>query len=140
MWFFTYFPELSDGEPTSYKTLGLHVAHSLHTIPSDNLMSFFLGLLDWALVHLYLRPDLLDFECPLASASTACRVLISRGCFAFSSSMFASPTSLQPYLHCLWARQFGVQWFIQALPPLPYNQLDLEFAHALVKEYRTLSC
>ena len=57
MWFFAYFPEILDREPTSYKTLGLHVAHSLHTMPSDDLMSFFLGLVDWALIHLYLRPD-----------------------------------------------------------------------------------
>ena len=46
MWFFAYFPELSDWEPTSYKTLGLHVAHSLHAMPSNDLMSFFLGLVD----------------------------------------------------------------------------------------------
>ena len=43
-------------EPTSYKTLGLHVVHSLRMMPSDDLMSF-LGLVDRALVHLYLRPD-----------------------------------------------------------------------------------
>ena len=46
MWLFAYFPELSDREPTSYKTLGLHVAHSLRTKPFDDLMSFFLGLVD----------------------------------------------------------------------------------------------
>ena len=57
MWFFAYFPELLDREPTSYKTLGLHVAHSLRTMPSNDLMSFFLGLVDRALVHLFLRPD-----------------------------------------------------------------------------------
>ena len=51
------FLELSNREPTSYKTLGLHVAHSLRTMPSDDLMSFFIGLVDWALVHLYLRLD-----------------------------------------------------------------------------------
>ena len=51
MWFSTYFPELSDREPTSYKTLGLHVAHSLCMMPPDDLMSFFLGLVDRALVH-----------------------------------------------------------------------------------------
>ena len=44
-------------EPTSYKTLGLHVAHSLRTMPSDDLMSFFLGLVDRAWTHLYLRLD-----------------------------------------------------------------------------------
>ena len=57
MWFFTYFPELSDREPTSYKTLELHVTHSLRMISSYDLMSFFLGIVDRALVHLYLRPD-----------------------------------------------------------------------------------
>ena len=43
MLFFPYFPRLFDREPTSYKTLGLHVANSLCTMPSDDLMSFFLG-------------------------------------------------------------------------------------------------
>ena len=45
------FPKLSDKEPTSFKTLGLHVVHSLRTMPFDDLMSFFLGLVDRALVH-----------------------------------------------------------------------------------------
>ena len=57
MWFFAYFPELSNKEPISYKTLGLRVAHSLRTMPSDDLMSFFLGLVDRTLIHLYLRLD-----------------------------------------------------------------------------------
>ena len=57
MWFFAYFPELFDREPTSYKTLGLHVVHSLRTMPSNDLMSFFLGLVDRALVHLCMRLD-----------------------------------------------------------------------------------
>ena len=57
MWLFTYFPKLSDREPIFYKTLGLHFAHSLHTMPFDDLMSFFLGMVDQALVHLFLRPD-----------------------------------------------------------------------------------
>ena len=56
VWFFARFLELSYREPTSYKTLGLHVAHSLHTMPSDHLISFFSGLVDRALIHLYLRP------------------------------------------------------------------------------------
>ena len=107
--FFAYFPELLDKEPTSYKTLGLHVAHSLCTIISDKHMSFFLGMVDWALIHLYLRlffvhisawnkilassqPCLQDFESPLAFASTTCRVLILGGCFTFSSSMSTSPS------------------------------------------------
>ena len=102
MWLFTYFPELLDREPTSYKTLGLHVVHSLHTMPSDDLMYFFLGLVDQAFVDLYLRSDSLhisawnhtlassqpylhDSENPLASAIVACRVLILGGCFAFLS-------------------------------------------------------
>ena len=51
MWFFAYFPELSDREPTSYKTLGLYV------MPFDDLMSFFFGLVDWALIHLCLWLD-----------------------------------------------------------------------------------
>ena len=42
MWFFAYFPKLSDKKPTSYTTLGLHVSHSLRTMPFDDLMSFFL--------------------------------------------------------------------------------------------------
>ena len=33
LWFFAYFAELLNREPTSYKTLGLHVTHSLCTIP-----------------------------------------------------------------------------------------------------------
>ena len=80
-----------------------------------------------------------DFENPLASTSAAYRVLISEGCFAFSSSMSASLTSLLPYLPCLWARRFGFQQFILALPSLPSVQLDLEFAQIMVKEYQTLS-
>ena len=157
MWFFAYFLELSEREHTFYKTLGLHVAHSLHTMPSDDHMSFFLGLVDWALVHLYLRlnsiyisawnqilassqPYLQDFEGPLAFASISCRVLVSGGCFAFSSLMSPSLASLQPYLIYLWARLFGFQQFITTLPSLPSSQLDVEFTQALVKEYRTLSC
>ena len=145
MWFFAYFLELSDREPTSYKTLGLHVTYSLRTMPSDDLMPFFLGLVDKALVHLYLRPDsvhisawnkildsyqpyMQDFESLFASASTTCRVLISGGCLAFSSLMSASPASLQSYLPCLWDHQFRFQQFISALPPLPSSQLDLAFA------------
>ena len=46
MWLFAYFPKLLDKEPTSYKTLGLQVAHSLRTMPSNDIMSFFLGLVD----------------------------------------------------------------------------------------------
>ena len=57
MWFFAYFPELLDREPTFYKTLGLHVAHSLRMMPSDDLMSLFLELVDRALVYLFLRVD-----------------------------------------------------------------------------------
>ena len=57
MWFFAYFPKLLDREPTYNKTLGLHVIHSLRTMPFDDLMSFFPGLVGWALIHLYLRPD-----------------------------------------------------------------------------------
>ena len=144
MWLFAYFSKLLDRDPTSYKTLGLHVTHSLRMMPSDDLMSFFLCLVDLALIHLFLRPDyvhisawnqildsshpyLHDFESLVASTNATCRVLISRGCFTFSSSLFASPASLQPYLPHLWACQFGFQQFIQALPPLPYVQLDLEF-------------
>ena len=76
--------------------------HSLRTMPSDDLMSFFLGLVDQALVDLYLRPDSLhisawnqtlassqpylhDSENPLASAIAACKGIILGGCFAFSS-------------------------------------------------------
>ena len=51
------FLELSDREPTSYKTLGLHVMQSPLTMPFDDLMFFFLGLVDRALVHLFLRLD-----------------------------------------------------------------------------------
>ena len=57
MWVFSYFSELLDRDPTFYKTLGLHVAHSLRMMPSDDLMSFFFGLVDQALIHLFLRPD-----------------------------------------------------------------------------------
>ena len=62
MWFFTYFPDIFDMKPTSYKTLGLHVAHSLRMMPFDDLMSFFSGLVDQALIHLYLRPDSLHIS------------------------------------------------------------------------------
>ena len=95
MWFFAFFPELSNREPTSYKTLGLHVTHSV-CMNSHDLMSFFLGLVDRALVHLFLmpnsvhistwnqilassHPNLHDFESPLASTNVACRVFISGG-------------------------------------------------------------
>ena len=57
MWLFAYFPKLSNKKPTSYKTLGLHVVYSLHTMPFDDLTSFFLGLVDRALVHLFFRHD-----------------------------------------------------------------------------------
>ena len=57
MWLLTYFLELSNREPTSFKTLGLHAVHSLRTMPYDDLMSFFLGLVDQALVHLFLKSD-----------------------------------------------------------------------------------
>ena len=125
-WLFAYFPELSDKEPTFYMTLGLHVAHSLHTMPSDDLMSFFLGLVDGALLHLFFRPDsvhnsawneilassqpyLHDFESPVAFANATFRVLILGGFFAFSSLFSASPSSIWTYLLCLWARQFCFQ-------------------------------
>ena len=118
MWLFAYFSKLSNREPTSYMTLGLHVVHSLRTIPFDDLMSFFFGLVDQALVHLFLRHDFVhisawnqilassqpyphDFDNFMASTSATCRVLISGGCFAFSSSLSASSSSLQSYLPCL---------------------------------------
>ena len=41
MWLFAYFIELSDREPTCYKTLGLRVVNSLRTMLSNDLMSFF---------------------------------------------------------------------------------------------------
>ena len=55
MWVFAYFPELSDKKPISFKTLGFHVVHSLCTMLSDDLMSFFLGLVDRALIPLFLK-------------------------------------------------------------------------------------
>ena len=57
MWLFAYFPKLLDKEPTSYKTLGLYVVHSLHMMPFDDLMSFFLVLADLTLVYLFMRLD-----------------------------------------------------------------------------------
>ena len=115
MWLFAYFSELLDREPSSYKTLGLHVTHSLGTMPSDELMSIFLGLVDRALVHFFFRqnfihisawnqilaslqPYMHEFECLVEFSSATYRVLLLRGCFAFSSSLSASPGSLQPYL------------------------------------------
>ena len=112
MWVFAYFPKLLDRKPTSYKTLGLHVTHSLRTMPSDNLMSF-LGLVDRALVHLFLKPNsihfsvwnhisasskpyLHDFESSVASTNATCRVHILGGFFTFSSLLFVSSASLQP--------------------------------------------
>ena len=76
----------------------------------------------------------------MASASASYRVLISRGFFAFSTSLSTPLASLQPYLPYLWARQFGFQQFIPALPPLPSVQPDFEFVQKLVKEYQTPSC
>ena len=55
MWVFSYFPELSDKEPTSFKTSGFHAVHYLCTMRFDDLMSFFLGLVDRALVPLFLK-------------------------------------------------------------------------------------
>ena len=118
MWLIVYFSEFLDREPTSYKTLGLHVTHSLRAMPSNDLMSFFLELVDWALVHLYFMPNSIHIsasnhilassqpylhacESRLAFASTACRVLVSGGSFTFLSLKFASSTSLLPYLPCL---------------------------------------
>ena len=57
IWLFAYFPELSNKEPTSFKTLGLHVVDSLCIMCSNDLMSFFLGLVDQALVHLFFKPN-----------------------------------------------------------------------------------
>ena len=36
LWLFPYFPKHSDREPTSFKTLGFHVVHSLSTMPSND--------------------------------------------------------------------------------------------------------
>ena len=55
MWMFAYFLDLSDRDPTSFKTLGLHVVHSLRTMPYDDIISLFLGLVDQALVHLFFK-------------------------------------------------------------------------------------
>ena len=41
MWLFAYFLDLSVKDFTSFKTFGLYVVHSLPTMPSDDLMSFF---------------------------------------------------------------------------------------------------
>ena len=126
MWLFVYFPKLLDKDPTSFQTLGLHVVHSLRTMPSDDLMFFFLAVVDQALVHLFFKansihistwnqilafsqPYLHVFESYTTYANITCRVLISGGCSAFSSLLFASPTSLQSYLPSLWAHQFGFQ-------------------------------
>ena len=85
--------------------------HSLPTMPSDGFMSFFFGLVDRALVYLFLKPDsvpilawnqtlassqpyLHDFENSLAFTNTTCRVLVSGGCFAFSILLSESSTSL----------------------------------------------
>ena len=62
MWLLAYFLELSNREPISFKTLGLHAVHSLRIMPFDDLMSFFLGLVDQALLHLFLRPVLYIFK------------------------------------------------------------------------------
>ena len=62
MWLFAYFLELSDRDPNSFRTLGVHVMHSLHTIPSDDLMSFLLGLVDRALVHLFFKPGIIPIS------------------------------------------------------------------------------
>ena len=118
IWLFAYFPKLLGQDPTSFKTLGFHALCSLCIMPSDDLMSFFLGFADQALLHLFLRPDFIpflawnqtlaspksyshDFEGSMVFTSTTCRVLLSRGCFAFSASLSTSLVGLRPYLLCL---------------------------------------
>ena len=118
MWLLAYFPKVSNQDLTSFKTLGFHVVHSLLTVPSDDLMSFFLGLTDRALLHMFLKPNFVpllawnhtlasprpylhDFESSIPFTSTTCRVLISRGCFSFLASLSVYSTGLQPYLPCL---------------------------------------
>ena len=89
-------------------------------MPFDDLMAFFLGLVDRALLYLFLKHDyvpllawnhtlsspqpyLHDFETFITFTSTPCRVLISGGCFAFCTLLSASSASLQPYLPCICA-------------------------------------
>ena len=62
MWLFAYFLERSDREPTSFKTMGLHLVHSLRTMPFDDLMSFFFLLVDRALILLFLKHDSIHVE------------------------------------------------------------------------------
>ena len=47
-----YFLELSSQDPTSFNAMC-----SLRTMPSNDLLIFFLGLENWALLHLFLKPD-----------------------------------------------------------------------------------
>ena len=56
-WLLAYFLELSIQDPTSFKTSGLHALCSLCTMPSNDLLTFFLGLENRALLHLFLKPD-----------------------------------------------------------------------------------
>ena len=124
---------------------------SLYTMPYDDLMSFsadrallplflkldYVPLLSWNKTLASPQPYFHDFESSMAFTSTTCRILISGGFFAFSTSLSASSISLQPYLPCLLTCQIGFQQFIPSLPPLPSNQPDLEFVQKLVKEYQT---
>ena len=57
VFFFTYFLELANQDPPPSVPLGLYVELSLHTIPYEDLMSFFLDLADHTLLYLNLWPD-----------------------------------------------------------------------------------
>ena len=46
LWLFANFPKLLEKKSTSFKSLGHHAMLSLHTMPFDDLMSFFLGFVD----------------------------------------------------------------------------------------------
>ena len=105
IWLFAYFPELSGVDSFPSMSLGLSATQSIRAIIIDSLSFFFLSLADHSLLQLYLKPNiissssrqqilssstpyLLDFKYPSAFLSTVCRVLISGGCYAFSSAIF----------------------------------------------------
>ena len=101
IWLFAYFLEISGADSFPSMSLGLSAVQSIRTISTDSLSFFFLSLVDRSFSQLYLKPDtisnlswqhilssfapyLLDFKYPSSFLNTFYRVLISRGCYAFS--------------------------------------------------------
>ena len=132
--------------------LGLSVTQSIRTISTDSLSSFFLHLANHSLPQLYLKSDtisslswqqtlssctpyLLDFKYPSVFLSIVCKVLISRGCYAFSPQLSSYSIVFLPYLPCLWARQFGFTKFIPSVPSLQLGSPTVALVEQLAQSY-----